>query len=430
MRGAYDMDANIVKRSKKTYTIEIEIPYGSSMMESEELIQRKINQAGSLATGEALIQFDTDGSPISVGNKKMTSKGKIQKNYQTPYGDVKIERHVYQSSFGGRGYCPLEKNARIITTATPKFAKIISSKYADLGGKRVQNDLEHNHGRKIAKSHIQKICDVVGSIASVKEEDWKYSVPNFDQEVKNITIGIDGTCMLTCEDGYRQTMIGTIGLYNEEGVRLHTIYTAARPEYGKHVFLKKMDLEISRMKEIYPIAKYVGLADGAKDNWPFLEKHTSSQIIDFYHASEYIGNVGKAVFGNRKQRREWIDEKCHKLKHETGAAENIHVELVSFLGRKLSKEKREKVKAAVSYFGNNHHRMEYAENQKNNIPIGSGVTEAACKVIVKQRLCCSGMKWKDQGASVVLTLRCLNYSEGRWEQFWKKIDRYGFSLAS
>jgi hypothetical protein len=43
-----------------------------------------------------------------------------------------------------------------------------------------------------------------------------------------------------------------------------------------------------------------------------------------------------------------------------------------------------------------------------NEPIGSGVTEAACKVIVKQRLCGSGMKWTEDGASVVLSLRALS----------------------
>ena len=124
------MDAKIVGRSEKSYTVEVEIPYGKSMLESEEAIQRQINKAGSLATGESLLKFDTDGSPVVVDNKKMTSKGKIAKTYQTPYGDVMIERHVYQGASGGRGYCPLEKNARIITTATPKFAKMVSSKYA------------------------------------------------------------------------------------------------------------------------------------------------------------------------------------------------------------------------------------------------------------------------------------------------------------
>ena len=63
-------------------------------------------------------------------------------------------------------------------------------------------------------------------------------------------------------------------------------------------------------------------------------------------------------------------------------------------------------------------------------PIGSGVTEAACKVIVKQRLCGSGMKWKEAGAAAVLSLRCLSYTRERWGQFWSKIDRWGFPVAA
>lgn len=424
------MDAKIIDRSETSYTVQVEIPYGKSMLESEELIQTQLNKAGSLATGESLLRFDTDGSPIIVEGRKMTSKGKIPKTYQTPYGDVAIERHVYQGTLGGRGYCPLEKDARIITTATPKFAKMVSSKYADMGGARVRKDLDDNHGRKISKSHIQKICDVVGSIASVKEERWSYKIPSFEKEVETVTFGIDGTCMLMSEDGYRQAMVGTVGLYDNEGERLHTIYAAAKPEYGKRMFLDRMENEIGRIKRLYPDAEYVGLADGARDNWPFLEKHTSVQIIDFYHASEYIGDVGNAAIGNKYDRQQWIRKQCHALKHEPGAAENVQAEITDFLKGGLPEEKKDKIESAATYFRNNFQRMNYAENTKRNIPIGSGVTEAACKVIVKQRLCCSGMKWKDEGASVVLALRCLNYSDGRWEQFWNKIDRYGFSLAA
>lgn len=424
------MDAKIIARSETGFTVQVEIPYGKSMLESEELIQTQLNKAGSLATGESLLRFDADGSPIVVEGKKMTSKGRISKTYQTPYGDVSVERHVYQCSIGGRGYCPLEKDARIVTTATPKLAKMISSKYADMGGVRVRKDLAENHGRTISKSHIQKICDVVGSIASVKEECWNYQIPSIEEEVKTVTVGVDGTCMLVTEDGYRQAMVGTVALYNCEGERLHTIYASASPEYGKRTFLDRMENEIGRVKRLYPDAEYVGLADGAKDNWTFLEKHTTIQTIDFYHASEYIGNVGGAAIKKMNEREEWIRSKCHALKHEHGAAENIHAEIVGFLEGKLSEEKKEKIESAVTYFKNNLHRMNYAENVERNIPIGSGVTEAACKVIVKQRLCCSGMKWKDEGASVVLTLRCLNYSDGRWEQFWSKIDRYGFNLAA
>ena len=63
--------------------------------------------------------------------------------------------------------------------------------------------------------------------------------------------------------------------------------------------------------------------------------------------------------------------------------------------------------------------------QKEYLPIGSGVTEAACKTVIKQRLCGSGMKWKHAGVATVIRLRCLILTEGRWQQFWNKISRLG-----
>ncbi len=423
------MEAMITKRSATSFTIEVEIPYEfTSMLDAETRIQEQVNKIGTLATGEALTQFDTDGSPIVVAGTHMTSKGQVQNTYQTPYGDVTIDRHIYQSAQGGRGYCPLEYRARIITTATPRCAKMVASKYANTSAGQVQIDLEENHGRPMSRSHIQDICDVVGSIASVKEDTWHYARPVEASEVTTISMGVDGTCLLTCDGGKRQAMVGTLGLYDQEGTRLHTLYVAARPEYGKATFFADMEREIDRVTHHYPTAYRLGLADGAKDNWTFLDQHTEAQLIDFYHASEYIGNVGRAAV-SKKRRDQWIEDTCHALKHDAGAAETICAEMQGFLPRKLSKTNRETVEAAITYFTNNGHRMAYASHVAQQHPIGSGVTEAACKVIVKQRLCGAGMQWKDHGASVVLTLRCLRYSDGRWQQFWQKIDRYGFTLA-
>ena len=57
--------------------------------------------------------------------------------------------------------------------------------------------------------------------------------------------------------------------------------------------------------------------------------------------------------------------------------------------------------------------MKYSEHVQDNLPIGSGVTEVACKTLVKQRLCGSGMRWKDTGIKVVLSLRALVQTPGR-----------------
>jgi hypothetical protein len=119
------------------------------------------------------------------------------------------------------------------------------------------------------------------------------------------------------------------------------------------------------------------------------------------------------------------------LKHHVGGATRLWNEMKSFDEQnEIPQAQKEKFESAITYFDNNKGKMCYAKNIKQNLPIGSGVTEAACKVIVKQRLCGSAMKWKENGAATVLRLRCLNYSSGRWNQFWDKVSQYGLPMAA
>jgi len=244
-----------------------------------------------------------DGSPIMIGPDKWTSKGEETKAYQTPYGEVAIARHVYQSSKGGKTYCPLEQNARIVVTSTPRFAKIVSDKYANLASTQVQRDLAENHSRKVARSYLQNLSEAVGSVALAKEQDWHYITPKLNEPVKTVSIGVDGTCLLLCKEGYREAMVGTISLYDDDGKRQHTIQIGATPQYGKATFWQRMECEIAQVKKIYPQATYVGVADGAKDNWSFLEQYTDKQILDFYHATAYLKGTASAAFPYSKAKK-------------------------------------------------------------------------------------------------------------------------------
>jgi hypothetical protein len=427
------MPAAIVARSESTFTIQVEIPYGSSMLDAEEVLQQRLNEAGTLATAEVLQRFDADGSPIQVGDTKLTSKGKLKKEYQTPYGVAPIERHVYQSSRGGKTYCPLDRNARIIGSSTPKFAKMVCFKYAEFGSPRVIKDLAENHGRQVARCFVQGVADAVAAVALAREEDWEYALPELEGPTATITLGMDGTCLLLCEDGWRETMVGTIGLYDADGERLHTIYLGATPEYGKATFLDRLEREIARVKAAYPQARYVGLADGAKGNWSFLGRHTEVQVIDFWHAAEYLSDAADVLFARTpKAKAAWLEGSCHRLKHEPGAARQLTRDIKRLAAEKGVPPDHPEIEAVLTYFGNQSKagRMDYPPLVESHIPIGSGVTEAACKVLVKQRLCGSGMKWKEPGAAAVLSLRCLTYTSERWSQFWGKIDQYGFPMAA
>src|SRR4051794_20778214 len=427
------MPAALIARSEAAFTIQVEIPYASSMLDFEEAIQSSLNEAGTLATTEALQQFDADGSPIQVGDTKLTSKGKLVKEYQTPYGVAPVERHVYQSSRGGKTYCPLDRNARIVVSSTPKFAKMVSHKYAEFGSARVTKDLAENHGRSVARCFVQDVADAVATVALAKQEDWEYALPKLAETPPTITIGMDGTCLLMCEGGWRETMVGTIGFYDAEGDRQHTIYLAATPEYGKATFLDRMEREIDRVKAVYPEARYVGLADGAKGNWEFLGRHTEVQVIDFWHAAEYLSDAGDALFAREPgAKRPWLEASCHRLKHDAGAARQLIRDLKRMAAEKGVPPDQGAGGGAIPFSTTKGGGGGMASPPlvESHVPIGSGVTEAACKVLVKQRLCGSGMKWKEPGAAAVLSPRCLTYTTERWSQFWGRIDQYGFPAAA
>jgi len=74
------MSVKIINRNKTKLTLQIEIDLDeNSMLNSEELILTALNAAGNEATKVALLQFDTDGSPIEKDNKKWSSKGSKKK---------------------------------------------------------------------------------------------------------------------------------------------------------------------------------------------------------------------------------------------------------------------------------------------------------------------------------------------------------------
>jgi len=422
--------AKVVKRSGSEVIVEVSVRLGGSLLEMEGAIQEATNAVGCCVTEEALKRFDTDGSPIRVGEVKLTARGRDPKEYQTPYGVVQVERYVYQTSRGGRIYCPLEYQARIVRGATPRFASQLSHKYAQLNVRAVQTDLEQNHGRKVARSYIQNVADWVGTIATAKEKDWEYAMPRLDAPVATVVVSLDGAMIPMADSaGYREAMAGTLSFYDHEGERQHTIYLAAAPEYGKHAFEVRMEGEIARAKQRYPEARYLGIADGASSNWPFLEQHTERQLIDFFHATEYVGKIAQALYPQRNaedKRVRWQHAHCHKLKHDPDALEVLIGEAARLSRRSsLSQQVRDGAYSAWTYFNNHRHQMHYPEFLAEGLPIGSGVTEAACKTLVKQRLCASGMRWKTKGAGIVLSLRALTQTVGRWTQFWAKIDQFG-----
>lgn len=381
-----------IKKNGDEVSVTVTVKLAGSMNDMEVAIQSGLNGAGCLLTGEALSKFDTQGQPLKIGNTKFTAQQKSTKQYETPYGRIPVARYVYQTSKGGKTYCPLDDLARIIISSTPRFAQMIASKYANSCAAGVKSDLDLSNGRNVSRSYIQDLAEMVGEMALAEEVTMDYEIPKLKEEVTIIAFSLDGTCMLMKNDGYREAMTGSLSLYNAAGDRLHTIYLGAAPQYGKEIFLGKLEKEINKIKKKYPRATYVGLADGAACNWTFLNQHTTIRVLDFYHATEYLSGAADAFGDSPGARKVWLSINCHNLKHDKNGAKAILKEMIERrkvmeYHAKSSKVIIEKLDKAITYFTNQLERMNYFEYRAKKLPIGSGVTEAACKTLIKQRLC-------------------------------------------
>ena len=127
----------------------------------------------------------------------------------------------------------------------------------------------------------------------------------------------------------------------------------------------------------------MGVADGAKTNWPILTQHTSRQILDFYHAAEYLTIVADAQFArDPKARKQWLNDACTSLKHDPTGPQVLTEQMKAFLVGNKQPNLKGKIKAALTYFQNQQQLMKYVEHLEQNLPMCSGVTEAACKTIM------------------------------------------------
>jgi hypothetical protein len=129
----------------------------------------------------------------------------------------------------------------MVLNSTPRYAQMVSVKYARFGADSIREDLRECNGRDIPRNYAKKLSDFVGTIAQSYETEWEYDLPEFDQPIHSITLGLDGACMLMHQDGWREAMCGSIAFYDPQGERMHTIYCSVTPEYGKElIWIRKI----------------------------------------------------------------------------------------------------------------------------------------------------------------------------------------------
>ncbi|RYY58117.1 MAG: hypothetical protein EOO05_17410, partial [Chitinophagaceae bacterium] len=142
----------------------------SSTMVFERDVQSATAKIGLALMEYGLAAFDTEGEVLHGGGPRLTSKGLQSETYQTSFGPLTIDRHVYQPPAGGKTYVPLEDRARIIGLSTPLFASSIAAKYSEPGGRAVQRDLREHHAREVSLTLIQTLAAETAKVVMARED--------------------------------------------------------------------------------------------------------------------------------------------------------------------------------------------------------------------------------------------------------------------
>jgi hypothetical protein len=162
----------------------------------------------------------------------------------------------------------------------------------------------------------------------------------------------------------------------------------------------------------------VCVMDGERKLWRILKAMFPSVvcILDLYHVLERLWAVAHCFYPeSSKEAQAFVTTRLERLLegkvgYVIGGIKQMGIK------NKLSKKKREKLDAAITYLENNRRFMRYDEYLLAGYPIGSGVVEGACRHVVKDRMEQTGMHWRIPGAQSILHLRAL-YLSGEWETF-------------
>jgi hypothetical protein len=174
------------------------------------------------------------------------------------------------------------------------------------------------------------------------------------------------------------------------------------------------------------VQQLIAVTDGGNGLEEALQRHLAdnlTMILDWYHAAEHLCDFAK-VWHARDEvaRQQWAEQAKGLLYEQGGEALLMHLQAL-VLPPRTPAAVREELRKLIGFFENNRHRTDYPTYRQNGWDIGSGPTEAGCKII-GERLKGSGMRWVEDGAGTVAALRALYVSGGKvWDGFWSQPHR-------
>ena len=399
------------------------------------------------------LEADVDALPKHVWFEASPYTRLNQKTPQpvwTPFGQIRLWRVGYRptNKTGDATLFPLPLCLGLVQGATPGLAERAARL---LGGSGMTQSQTLERLRQDHNVHwgVKKLRQVTAAVSQALTEHrhatqveqllgWlnQASVSRGPHKPV-VSVGRDGiTLGMRIKGGrlFEVASTGTVTVLDRRGKRVGTVYLAYTPEFGQPTMSRELTRLVKDLLARWdgPLPRLCYVTDAGDNETAYYErvlrrmKHPSTgqrlpwiRVLDYYHASERIWTMAELFFGKGRRATSWARKMQQWLKKPGGVYRLLH-SAAALRDRYLSQRKRTQFQKTYRYLRQRMAFMRYAEYRQWGVPLGSGVTEAACKTVYTQRLKLSGMAWERIGAQTVLNLRVLQLS-GVWETAYGRV---------
>jgi hypothetical protein len=278
-------------------------------------------------------------------------------------------------------------------------------------------------GIRLGASTVRRVTEEVGAIlaarqrqgdvvVSAKRREWDFTIEDHSRTAAYLGL-----------DAFSVPIQGPKGAKADHRMIYTGVLYTPNKEYSHYLVDFDLSRLVAQMRQaairlgLGRASQLIALTDAGNGLEEALLRNFDSGllcILDWYHASEHLHGYSKIAYG-AAEGAGWVQEAKTILYEKGGAALLEHLRSLPIPEGAEAAEEHRKV---MGYFENNEHRTDYPSYRSHGWDIGSGPTEAACK-IVGARLKSSGMRWAEKGAAEVAPLRALYHSGTQaWDAFF------------
>ena len=361
----------------------------------------------------------------------------------TLFGTITLWRYLYQPIHGvERSIFPLEIRLGLAAGhATPALAERVARAAADSTQSTVLADLKRDQGvawsvatlRTVIATTWEGMAPHLQAAQVARVLAWlKQADASRGSRKPVLAAGRDGVFVpIRGDDSYREAATATLSVYDRAGQRLGTVYLGRMPEPGQAALSEQLTRLITAVLAGWsgPLPRLAYITDAGYHPSEYYERvlkpmrhpnHPGERlewewVVDFYHASQYVHKLSEALFRDPRQAQAWARKMCRWLKSKPNAIFRILHSAAAIRSRRVVPGQSKPYREAYGYLRTHIKHLDYVRYRRNHLPIGSGVTEAACKTVFSQRLKRSGMAWSVEGGQRIVDLRVIHLS-GVWSE--------------